>query len=193
MRIAKFYDILFHTILATPLHKMEPKEIIKRARFNKGLTQTDVAKALGISLRMYQRYEEGKFPKYKDEVISALDGVLGTDLYVRLYDKSVSHADIKPSNILSAEGVNITLADYIALLHRENDRLYNLLNSSLARISDDQQIALAYQKAWVEYEAERVSKGDPKKKRDIMVQMSKLVDGKLMGGGAEGNQGNSGK
>lgn len=167
---------------------MEPKEEIKKARFGKKLTQSDVAKALGISLRMYQRYEEGKFPKYKDATINALDKVLGTDIYSLLYDKGLSHVDVKPSNILPAEGVEITLQDYLELqkemidrLSEDKERLFTLLNSSLVRISDDQQIALAYQKAWVEYEAEKSAKGDPKKKREIISHMGKLVDGKLMG------------
>jgi hypothetical protein len=90
--------------------------------------------------------------------------------------------------ILGSQGVSVTLQDYLELqkemitrLSEDKERLFSLLNSSLVRISDDQQIALAYQKAWVEYEAEKSAKGDPKKKREIISHMGKLVDGKLMG------------
>lgn len=174
---------------------MEPQEVIKQARFNKGLTQSDVAKKLGISLRMYQRYEQGKFPKYKEESISFLDQVLGTDIYTKLYDKAVSHSDVKPSNILTATGVNITLQDYLNLqkqmiqqLNEDKEKLYTIINSGLAKISDDQQYGLAYQKAWVDWVAEMESKGDPKKKKEIKVKMGKLVGEFLVTDRKEGNQ-----
>lgn len=71
---------------------MEPKEIIKKARQAKSLKQEDVAKGIGVSHRMYQRYEEGKFPKFKSDKIQALDSFLSTNIYDILYDKKDSHA-----------------------------------------------------------------------------------------------------
>lgn len=145
---------------------------------------------LGIPKDRIYKWEKGTAPKYEDRIaivkwIEMEDwknfprGNLGKSSGL---SKETITARNQGEQYLSAEGVNITLADYINLLHRENDRLYALLNSSLVRISDDQQIALAYQKAWVEYEAEKAAKGDPKKKREIISHMGKLVDGKLMGG-----------
>lgn len=80
---------------------------------------------------------------------------------------------------LSTAGLNITLQDYIDLLHRENDRLFTILNSTLGRIHDDSHTALAYQKAWVKYEAERASNGNKQKEAEIIYKMSKLVDDEL--------------
>jgi hypothetical protein len=88
---------------------------------------------------------------------------------------------------LSTKGVNITLQDYIDLLHRENDRLFTLLNSTLGRIHDDSRASLAYQKAWVKYEAERSSGGDKQKEDQIKYKMSKLVDDELKNETLSGN------
>jgi hypothetical protein len=90
---------------------------------------------------------------------------------------------------LSTKGVNITLQDYINLLHRQNDQLYSLLNSTLGRIHDDTHTSLAYQKAWVRYEAERMSEGDNQKEAEIRYKMSKLVDDELKTDGESGNPG----
>lgn len=93
-------------------------------------------------------------------------------------------------------GVQLTLQDYLNMqeqriteLRRDKDLLYQMLNSTLGQIHSDQQVAIAYQKAWVEYEAERVSEGDESKKKKIMYKMGKLVDGKLKGKPLEGSPG----
>lgn len=75
--------------------------------------------------------------------------------------------------------LKITLQDYINLLHRENERLFSLLNSTLGQIHFDTRYALAYQKAWVKYEAERASGGDKQKEAEVMYKMSKLVDDEI--------------
>jgi ribosome-binding protein aMBF1 (putative translation factor) len=67
---------------------MEPKDIIKLAREKKRLTQAQLAENLNISDRMVQRYEEGKFPKFKSENIKKLDDFLETNIYDILYDKN---------------------------------------------------------------------------------------------------------
>jgi vacuolar-type H+-ATPase subunit E/Vma4 len=66
-------------------------------------------------------------------------------------------------------------------LKNDKEELTKMLNSVLGRIHSDQQIALAYQKAWVDYEAEKAAKGDQKRKKEIMYKMNKLVDGILQG------------
>lgn len=80
---------------------------------------------------------------------------------------------------LSTAGLNITLQDYIDLLKTTNERLFNIVNSTLGRIGDDSHTSLAYQKAWVRYEAERSSGGDKQKEAEIRYKMSKLVDDEL--------------
>lgn len=68
------------------MKQADPKEIIKQAREKKGLTQAQLAENLDISGRMIQRYEEGKFPKFKSENIAKLDEYLGTNICDILYD-----------------------------------------------------------------------------------------------------------
>ena len=67
---------------------MKAKEILRRSRKSKGYTQYEMAEKLGISSRMYQRYEEGKFPKYKTAQINKIDRLLGTDLENILYKRA---------------------------------------------------------------------------------------------------------
>lgn len=69
----------------------KPEEILKIARENKHWTQTDMAVKLGVSMRQYQKYEQGLFPKYKGEVVKTIDELLGTSLYAIIYEQSVPH------------------------------------------------------------------------------------------------------
>jgi phage repressor protein C with HTH and peptisase S24 domain len=67
-------------------------EIIRTAREKKGWTQTEVAEMLAqrlgqtYSLRQYQRIEDGEFPKYKTEVVSNIENILGIKVYDLIYD-----------------------------------------------------------------------------------------------------------
>lgn len=79
--------------------------------------------------------------------------------------------------ILPAGNIKITLADYIELLQTTNDRLFAIINSTLGQIHEDSRYSLAYQKAWVKYEAERVSGGDKEKEAEVNYKLNKLVDG----------------
>jgi phage repressor protein C with HTH and peptisase S24 domain len=63
-----------------------PTEILINARKDKGLTQTELASQIGLGLRMYQKFEEGLFPKFKRNHIEAIDKILGTDLYELIYE-----------------------------------------------------------------------------------------------------------
>lgn len=89
----------------------------------------------------------------------------------------IVHGQPIAGGYLDAAEVKITLQDYINLLHRENDRLFSIINSTLGKIYDAQQTAIAYHKAWVDHDAERESGGNPKKKKELMYKMGKLVDG----------------
>lgn len=59
------------------------------------------------------------------------------------------------------------------------DRLLTVLERRLVNIQNDQRIALAYQKAWVELHAEEVAKGNVKEKKAVMATMNKLIAAKL--------------
>lgn len=71
-----------------------PVEILKKARKAKGLSQEAMAEKLGLSMRMYQRYEDGNFPKYKSENIRAIDKLLGTNLCDIIYDTNVPRESV---------------------------------------------------------------------------------------------------
>lgn len=75
-------------------------EKIKKAREAKGFTQDAIATAMAIlmkesySTRQYQRLEGGDFPKFKREVVKALDYVLNTNFHDIIYaDKGNNSGD----------------------------------------------------------------------------------------------------
>lgn len=76
------------------------QEVLKNARIDKGLTQEAIAADIGISMRMYQRYEDGLFPKYKSENIKKLDQLLGINISDIIYDSNV------PRNTFQEEDKN---------------------------------------------------------------------------------------
>jgi transcriptional regulator with XRE-family HTH domain len=76
-------------------------KIIKEARDQRGLTQEDIAKRLGISLRQYHKYENGEFPKYKTEMIKSLDAILGTQVYGLIYEQEVRSRKVDLEELLS--------------------------------------------------------------------------------------------
>lgn len=102
---------------------MEPKEIIKLARAAKRLKQEDVANGIGISHRMYQRYEEGKFPKFKSNKIQELDRYLDTNIYDLLYDKKTAQSGIDQSSADFLAGQLAMAERLIAKLEENNEEV----------------------------------------------------------------------
>jgi phage repressor protein C with HTH and peptisase S24 domain len=76
------------------MNKEAAKKLIE-GREGKHLTQQMMADKLATSLkqtyslRQYQKLEEGKFPKYKKEIVASLDKLLGLNLYEQLYVQNV--------------------------------------------------------------------------------------------------------
>lgn len=76
------------------MNKTAAKKLIE-ARDKKQITQSELAGLLAeslsqtYSLRQYQKLEEGRFPKYKKEIVATLDKILGTNLYELIYDQKV--------------------------------------------------------------------------------------------------------
>jgi transcriptional regulator with XRE-family HTH domain len=75
----------------------KPEELLIAKRKEKGLTQAEMAKELGKQLdqsysqRQYQKLEEGQWPKYKKEVVGAIDSILGLNLTQQIYEQKVPH------------------------------------------------------------------------------------------------------
>jgi phage repressor protein C with HTH and peptisase S24 domain len=80
------------------MERLTPKDILKKAREIKRITQAEMADRIaqrlnqGYSLRQYQRLEDGQFPKYKMNVIREVDEILGTSLAAIIYDTNI-HTD----------------------------------------------------------------------------------------------------
>jgi phage repressor protein C with HTH and peptisase S24 domain len=82
-----FYSHIYSHFRLQHVSNLEKaKEILRKARESKGWTQSDMAEKLGIGLRMYQKIEDGQFPKYKTENVRRIDELLGTSLYALIYE-----------------------------------------------------------------------------------------------------------
>lgn len=183
--ISKLCTNFFQTIFEMSLQKT--KDGRKEGPFNKSLKNAimhlksiekikqdkDIAEGTGYNKSTVSEYIRG-IVKASSEFESEFE----KKFEVSLNDYNSPNED---NYKLSSSGLNITLKDYIDLLHRENDRLFTILNSALGRIHEDSHTSLAYQKAWVRYEAERAADGDKQKEAAIIYKMSKLVDDELMG------------
>jgi len=64
-------------------------DILKKARERKNLRQEDIANTLGISVRQYNKYEAGEFPKYKKAIVVKIDELLGTNLVELIYEQDI--------------------------------------------------------------------------------------------------------
>lgn len=106
-------------------------------------------------------------------------------------EKPSANGQQKPTDILI--GAHVTLQDYIDDLRRDKATLYALANSILDQIKLDTKTALAYQMAWVDYEAERAAKGDEHLKLELIHKMNTLVRSYLPGHALENNETESGK
>lgn len=147
-----------------------PAEILIAARKAKGYTQGSLAKAMGISSRQIQRYEEGKFPEYKNENIDALDRLLGTTLSDIIYDKKVPYGTL-------GSRVDVVADPYkeIRRLEKEIEYYRNEVLLSLEEVNKNVTFGRAEIRGAIEYEAIKDSKGDEKKKKAIMEQINKLI------------------
>jgi phage repressor protein C with HTH and peptisase S24 domain len=80
------------------MEQIKPEDLLKRAREEKRLTQTEMADRIGrglnqgYSLRQYQRLEDGQFPKYKMNIILLVDQILNTNLAAIIYDKNIRNS-----------------------------------------------------------------------------------------------------
>ncbi len=66
---------------------------IRKAREAKRWTQEQMADKLGITLRQYNKYEGGEFPKYKQEVVERIDQILGTTVRERIYEQNIPNKE----------------------------------------------------------------------------------------------------
>jgi len=66
---------------------------MRTAREKRGWTQDQIAEKMGITLRQYNKYENGDFPKYKQGVAEKIDEILGTRTRELIYELDVPRAE----------------------------------------------------------------------------------------------------
>lgn len=98
-----FYEFFIHLI--TNYMNRKPEDILKTSREKRGWKQEDVSKKLGITLRQYQKYESGVFPKFKTQVVKKLDDLLGIKIHELIYEQKEQKTAANSPNIelLAAE------------------------------------------------------------------------------------------
>lgn len=74
---------------------MQSNEIIKRKRKEKGMTQTDLGKLLGVSKATVQKYESGEIVNLKSDTIKKLSEILEIDANVLIFGKYDNEIDTK--------------------------------------------------------------------------------------------------
>lgn len=111
--------------------------ILIEARKKKGWTQTEMAEKLavaldqGYSMRQYQKLEEGKFPKYKRDIVTQLDRLLGTNLFQRLYAQNIPHSANGSKKYPEGEQTPATVNE-----DQETDKPNNITNQALLKLAD---------------------------------------------------------
>jgi len=99
------------------MEQIKPKDILKKAREEKRITQAEMADRIangmkqGYSLRQYQRLEDGQFPKYKMNAIIQVDQILGTHLAAIIYDKTTPFPHDQLPMIRSIRGEEVDNVD----------------------------------------------------------------------------------
>jgi transcriptional regulator with XRE-family HTH domain len=154
---------------------------ISKLREKHGLTQMEMADLIskkldqGYSLRQYSKIEKGEFPKYKKDIISAIDQILGSSFTESIYGNSLDQ--IEESETKDAEH-----SKYVKFLEKHNEFLQKLveinlseISTSLAHLSKVQTILRAEQRAFGEYQVLKDSQHDLELKDKILAQISNLI------------------
>jgi transcriptional regulator with XRE-family HTH domain len=183
-------------------------EILKSKIDKNGKSKTYVASKLGVTEKTIENYINGK-RQPKPQALSILAKLLDFDLNSIADSEQfvpdgtpmnigvvIEGPELKHSAAISAQFLAGRLTGKDELLQEKearrreaeerakraeaaNDRLMALLESNLGMLHIEARIGLAYQKAWVEYEAEKASGGDKKKKKEILDRMDRLIREKI--------------
>lgn len=154
---------------------------ISKLREKHGLTQMEMAELIskkldqGYSLRQYSKIEKGEFPKYKKDIINAIDQILGSSFSESIYGPLTEQTD-------NSEMKESEHNKYVMFLEKQNEFLQKLveinlseISTSLAHLSKVQTISRAEQRAFGEYQVLKDSQHDLELKDKILVQISNLV------------------
>lgn len=127
----------------------EAAKIISEAREKKGYTQEKMAEMLKVSLRQYNKYESGEFPKFKGGPVKIIDGILGTNAYELIYEQKVppkisdktgdNEKGLTMQALVNLTNSNNTLADSNKILAQSHSDLVAMLKVKTGVISNDSQ------------------------------------------------------
>lgn len=156
-------------------------KILKARRKEMGLSQEEVAKAVGVSQRAYSLWEDGqRNPKAKSLI--KLEQILGTEL-LRTKENQNFDMPIENRKEVGAFNQNILLEfamqsneARIKELKEHNAFLQRMLESNLDSTRKAALASLVYHKAWIERVARVESAGDARKKKAILDEMDTIMN-----------------
>lgn len=111
---------------------LQAAKIISAARDGMGWRQEDIAEKMGISVRQYNKYESGEFPKFKQGVAKKIDELLGTSITELIYEHSVPQETppSKTHNRLGVEINQLSSVDPMIIIGKLSDSLKELTESN---------------------------------------------------------------
>lgn len=172
--------------MTEPIHNKELVAAVEDLRNRKIIKQdADIVEKMGYSKSTVSGYIGGNV-KASKKFLKKFENSFGVLLTDYKNGDTPLNGQQKPSDPLT--GAHVTLQDYIDDLKRDKATLYALANSILDQIKLDTKATLAYQMAWVEYEAERAAKGDEQLKLELIHKMNTLVRSYLPGRAVVGSE-----
>lgn len=148
------------------ISKAELKNFIERIKTKTGLSQEEISVAAGYAAKsLTQLISKGDT---LDDIHEQLNRVFGHRLKNSTYGEKELVGELLDS-----------LKERIQEQKEMNEKLSTIIQVNLTSILTDTKVSLAYQKAWVEFVAEKDSRGNPAKKEAIILKMGKLIRGKL--------------
>lgn len=166
---------------------MKPKEIIKKAREAKGLTQEAFAASIGLSPRTYQRYEEGVFPKYRTDTVRLVDKNLGTNIYDILYANKVQENPqdngAKAKEVHPPAFVPVPWQDYVQLIHASLEAL----RIGQSQILNQQARTIAEVRGYGQYQIQREVNWNQEEFLKLMERVGMIIGANLKVDDEQGN------
>lgn len=166
--------------------------MIIRAREGRGLTQSQMAQRLGASLkqtyslRQYQKIEEGRFPKYKKEIVQQIDRLLGTNAYDVIYEQNVPRETAPPQRqpereVSSSSELMEIMRERVKELKEDKEWLKKNLEFSLTGLAIGQKSILAHVATVLEKDDEREAAGNKKKEQTLKEDTDRRIGDKMSG------------
>lgn len=159
------------------ISKKELKTLIEAIAFDTSQTQEQIAIGMGYG-KNYISEMLSPTGKITSKFITALKSKYPKFLHNPKNPVHEIEMEKQPDRGLLSELLT-SYKDRIQEQKEMNDKLTGVINISLNTIVQDTRVSLAYQKAWVDYVAEKDAGGNTSKKEAIVIKMGKLIASKL--------------